>query len=171
MKCKQFQDEFTEYVLRTKSSANDPVDPELTRHMAGCDRCSNEAAGLRLTMNLMNEWHAPEPSAYFDQKMAVLLREEQANPPLSWFEKIRERIVLNTGRQFRPAMAAAMALVLVLGGGSYFGVTSLSHPPEVQASATVNDLQILDNNQQAIQQMDQLLDDDSSDPNPAQPSS
>jgi hypothetical protein len=52
-----------------------------------------------------------------------------------------------------------MALVLIAGGGS-FGISTLSHPNPTQGapmSAAVNDLQILDKNEQALQQVDQLL--------------
>jgi hypothetical protein len=65
----------------------------------------------------------------------------------------------------------------VLGGGTFAGITEFSQiaqPAPVTASATVDDLQILDRNEQAIQQMDQLLqDDDSGDSTapPAEPAS
>jgi hypothetical protein len=76
-------------------------------------------------------------------------------------ERIRERLLFNTGRQFRPAMVGALALALLLGGGSFAGLTVFHQPATVvQASAAVEDLQILDRNEQAIQQMDQLLQDD-----------
>ena len=116
---------------------------------------------------------APEPSAYFDQKLAVLLREEQAKPAAGWLERMRERLLFNTGRQFRPMLAGALALLVVLGGGTFAGITEFSQvsqptPATVTASATVDDLQILDRNEQAIQQMDQLLqDDDRNDSNAA----
>jgi hypothetical protein len=79
-------------------------------------------------------------------------------------------LTFSTGRRLRPAMSGALALVLVAGAGTYAGVyehalhTSSSQPASV--SATVNDLRIMDNNAQALQQMDQLLDtnDDSGDP-------
>jgi hypothetical protein len=52
-----------------------------------------------------------------------------------------------------------MALLLIAGGGTV-GITAFQQRPQpVQASATVNDLQILDRNEQALQQMDQLLQD------------
>ena len=109
-------------------------------------------------MALMDAWKAPAPSPYFDQKMAVLLREEQAKAPAGWMERIRERLLFNTGRQFRPAMIGALALAVLVGGGSFAGLEVFhQQPPQVEASATVNDLQILDKNAQAIQQMDQLL--------------
>jgi len=52
------------------------------------------------------------------------------------------------------------------GGGTLAGIYQSSTPIAVQASPTVNDLKLLDNNAQAVQQMDQLLDgsDDSSGP-------
>jgi len=106
-------------------------------------------------MSLLDAWQTPAVSPYFDQKLAVRLREEQAAPAPGWFERIKTRLLLNTGRQFRPALAGAMALLLIAGGGG----VGIFHPRTVQASATVNDLQILDKNEQALQQMDQLLDD------------
>ena len=82
---------------------------------------------------------------------------------------MRARLLFNTGRQFRPALVGALALVIVLGGGTSADLAIL-HTPPVQASATVNDLQILDNNVQAIQTMDQLLQDDNTGDDPvAQP--
>jgi hypothetical protein len=111
-------------------------------------------------MDLLGEWKAPEPSPYFDQKMTVLMREELTKAPAGFFERIREYMLLSTGRQFRPVLTGGLALALLLGGGGYVGVTVLHQQDKAQASATVNDLQILDRNEQAIQQMDQLLDDD-----------
>jgi hypothetical protein len=61
----------------------------------------------------------------------------------------------STGRTLRPALTGALALTLILGGG---GLGVMLHQPAPQASATVNDLKILDTNAQALQQMDQLLD-------------
>jgi anti-sigma factor RsiW len=131
-------------------------------HLAQCTSCGEETASIRKTFELLDAWQAPEPSAYFDQRMAVLLREEQAKSPAGWLERLRERLLFNTGRQFRPALAGALALVLLLGGGSFIGVSTFNRPPAPEASAAVNDLQILDKNDQAIQQMDQLLQDDGS---------
>jgi choline dehydrogenase-like flavoprotein len=123
--------------------------------------CRAELAELREVMNLLDGWEAPEPSLYFDQKLAVMLREEQAKSPAGWMERLREHLLFNTGRQFRPVLVAALALAVLAGGGSFAGLTVFRHPAvEVQASAAVNDLQILDKNDQAIQQMDQLLQDD-----------
>jgi hypothetical protein len=152
---------------------------EALAHLDACAACRAEFAALQRTFDLLDAWQAPEPSPYFDQKLAVLLREEQAKPAAGWLERLRARLLFNTGHQFRPAMAGALALVLVLGGGTFAGITTFGHsaaghPEQVAASATVDDLQILDRNEQAIQQMDQLLQDDDSGDNtapPAQPAS
>ncbi|HWZ50247.1 MAG TPA: hypothetical protein VNW54_02165 [Granulicella sp.] len=136
-------------------------------HLDGCADCSAELTALRRTLELLDAWQAPEPSPYFDQKLAVLLREEQARPPAGWLERLRERLLFNTGRQFRPALAGALALVLVAGGGTFVGVSRFVQPAPASAtaSATVDDLQLLDKNEQTIQQMDQLLQDDDANDN------
>lgn len=135
-----------------------PVDAAAREHIAACATCAQQLASLKATLLLLDSWQAPEISHYFDQKLAVRLRELQSAPPAGWFEQLRTRLLLNTGRQFRPAMAGVLALVLVVAGGG-FGLATFQHPRPVQASAAVNDLQLLDTNQQALQQMDQLLQD------------
>src|SRR4051812_34062732 len=108
-------------------------------HMGACPACAAEFAELQATFALLDTWEAPEVSPYFDQKLAVRLREEQTAPPASWLERLRSRLLFNTGRQFRPALAGAMALLLVAGGGGV-GISTLSHPKSAPAfSATVND--------------------------------
>lgn len=129
-------------------------------HLDSCTSCRQGFKALQATFDLLDEWHAPEPSPYFDQKLAVRLREEQAVPPANWLERIRTRLLFNTGRQLRPALAAALAFVLVVGGATIADLSGFPSHSHVQASATVNDLQILDKNEQALQTMDQLLQDD-----------
>jgi anti-sigma factor RsiW len=138
----------------------EPAAPENSAaraHIAACAACAKDLATLQATLSLLDTWQAPEVSPYFDQKLAVRLREQSA-PPAGWFERLSSRLLFNTGRHLRPALAGALALVLVVGGGS-FGIANFQHPRPVEASAVVNDLQMLDKNEQALQQMDQLLDD------------
>ena len=116
---------------------------------------------MKATFALLDDWKAPEPSAYFDQKLAVRLREEQALAPAGWLERMKSRLLFNSGRQLRPALAGGLALLLLVGGGAVVDLSTVSHP-RPQVSATVQDLQILDKNDQAIQTMDQLLQDDNS---------
>jgi anti-sigma factor RsiW len=145
----------------------DPTEPgnaAARAHIATCAACAQELASFEATFSVLDSWQAPQVSPYFDQKLAVRLREEQAAPAPGWFEKLKTRLLLNTGRQFRPALAGVMALLLLAGGGS-FGVSTLRHSHSAQVapmSATVNDLQILDKNEQAIQQMDQVLQENAS---------
>ena len=97
----------------------DPAAPENTAaraHIAVCSDCARELAALESTMALLDSWEVPEVSPYFDQKLAVRLREEQAAPAPGWFEQLKTRLLLNTGRQFRPALAGVMALLLIAGG-------------------------------------------------------
>lgn len=140
----------------------DPAAPQNTAaraHIATCADCARELAAFEATFSLLDAWETPEISPYFDQKLTVRLREEQASPAPGWFESIRTRLLLNTGRQLRPALATAMALLLIAGAGTV-GITSFQRSSTTHVSAALNDLQILDKNQEALQQVDQLLQDD-----------
>jgi anti-sigma factor RsiW len=141
--------------------------PEVAEHMAACGECRKELEELRATVALLDSWTAPEPSAYFDGKMHARLREAQAAEPEGFWSRTRAFLMYSTGHRLRPALAGAMVLAVVLaGGGTFAGLYQHNSPVAVQASPAVNDLKVLDNNAQALQQMDQLLDpsDDSSGP-------
>jgi hypothetical protein len=141
--------------------------PEIAAHLASCEACAKELAELRATMEVMDEWTAPEPSPYFDSRLRARVREAAAAQPESLFERLYAFLTFSTGLQMRSAMAGVLMLVLLIGGGSFAGF-EYANRSQPQPSATVNDLKILDNNAQALQQMDQLLDpnanDDSGDP-------
>jgi hypothetical protein len=154
MNCKDCQSVFLDLLLGPGAPAND----DARRHIESCAGCREEFKSLEATFALLDAWKAPEPSPYFDQKLAVCLREERALPPADWFERLKSRLLFNTGRQFKPALAAALALVLLIGGGTFADVSGFLRS-KPQASATVQDLQILDKNDQALQTMDQLLQD------------
>lgn len=149
--CKTFKNELPELVLTSNAR------PSLAAvaHMRVCPPCRDEYLSYQDTFAALDSWHVPQPSAYFDQKLAVRLREEQAAPKMTWLESLRTRLLFNTGRNFQPAMAGLLALVLVFGGGSLAGFNYRQSAPP-QASAAINDLQILDHNEQAFQQMDEL---------------
>jgi len=163
MNCKDCQLSLPNLLL----DATAPSNGGAREHLAACASCNEQFRSLKATFDLLDSWKAPEPSPYFDQKLAVRIREEQTAPPAGWFERMRARLLFNTGRQFRPVMVAAMALVIIVGGGTAADLSLHSAP--VQASATVNDLQNLDTNAQAIQTMDQLLQDDGSSDDTASP--
>jgi hypothetical protein len=168
MNCKICQTALPDLLLDPAAPGN----AEARAHLAECAACAAEFVELKATFALLDEWQAPEISPYFDQKLAVLLREEQSAPPAGFFERLKDRLLFNTGRQFRPTLVGSLALLLIAGGGGV-GISTLTtssrHP--VAESATVNDLQILDKNEQALQQVDQLLQDDGqSDDDSAPPS-
>jgi len=166
MNCKTCQNALPDLLLDPAAKTNSAA----RAHIAACADCARELHELEAAMSLLDEWKAPEISPYFDQKLAVRLREEQAAAPAGLWERLRTRLLLNTGRQFRPVLATAMALLLVAGGGS-ITVSTLYHQASQAESAPVKDLQILDKNDQALQQVDQLLQAAADDPGDGAPQS
>jgi hypothetical protein len=155
MNCKDCQSVLLDLLFDPGASSNAAA----RSHLEFCPECTQEFKSIEATFALLDTWKAPEPSPYFDQKLAVRLREEQARAPEGWFERMKSRLLFNTGRQFRPALAGALALILLLGGGTFADLSGFGRSTP-QASAAVQDLQILDKNDQALQAMDQLLQDD-----------
>lgn len=120
---------------------------------------SDEQA-MQQMMALLDDWKAPEPSPWFDSRMTARFREEQARPPEGLFARLRDQWLFTKQAVMKPVMVGAMALLVMAGGGSYWQLTHLHAAKAPVISATVQDLQVLDNNDQAIQEMDQLFDDD-----------
>jgi hypothetical protein len=145
MECKDCKAEFAELLLVEDYETQHAG---LSAHLASCAGCAQELTELRATFALMDSW-----------KVMVGLREAEAAAPAGFWERIRTFVTYSTGRGLRPVMAGALALVMIAGGG---GALIELHQTAVTPSATVNDLKILDNNEQAIQQVDQLLDDSGS---------
>jgi len=145
--------------------------PGLAAHVESCVECRTELAELKATFAMMDDWTVPEPSPYFDSKLHVRLREAELAGPEGIWERITSFLKFSTGRHLRPAMTGALAAVLLLaGGGTFIGVYPSHQQASHQAvSPTVNDLKILDNNAQALQQMDQLLNDSGSNNDDAPP--
>src|ERR1700756_4262244 len=102
MKC----DEIKELMVDVASGAEEAT-PVMKEHLLGCPACTSKLDDMRKTMALLDEWEAPEPSPYFDTRLAARMREERAKPQrsawLSWFRA--------------PALAGALALVLMVAGG------------------------------------------------------
>lgn len=155
MDCNTFMNELPDLVL----TANTRPSAGQVAHMRSCPPCAEEYLSFQSTFAALDAWQAPEPTPYFDQKLAVRIREEQAAPKMGWLERLQTALLFNTGRSFRPAMVATLALTLVVGGG---GIAGINYSNQPQPSATVNDLQILDRNEQAFQQLDELQQDDTS---------
>ncbi len=124
-------------------------------HLAACPDCRAELADLRATFALMSEWTAPEPTPYFDSRVRAHLREAIQSQPEGLWERIAATLRFSTGRGLRPALAGALLFILLLGGGTIATIWEHNNVAPA-ASPAVNDLRIIDNNAQAIQQMDLL---------------
>jgi len=154
MKCEEIKD----LMLDVAAGAGEST-PALNEHMLGCAACSGKLEDMRKTMALLDEWQAPEPSPYFDTRLAARMREERAKPErASWFSWFR-----------MPVLAGALALVLMMAGGvSWFtkgrnrspvaGNGGQPIPVVIQPGTAVGDLQALDKNEDLYANFD-LLDD------------
>ena len=135
--------------------------PDAARlHMGACPTCramvDRELEGHRATMQLLEHWDAPEVSPYFSSRMTALLREEQQRPPAGVLERLRCWLLVSNLNVKPMAGAAALGVLLAIGGGAYLDLTQNQPAPVPQASATVRDLQSLDDNAQIFQQMSSL---------------
>ena len=114
MDCKEIRE-----LLPDLAAGMEVATPEVRKHLASCDACSTQFHDFQKTMALLDEWQAPEPSAYFDTRLQARLREEMARPAESWLRRMMP------GRYFRPAWAALAAAVvlmaaLAIGNRTYF---------------------------------------------------
>jgi len=71
MICRNCQSALPDLLLDPAASSNAAA----REHMLSCAACREEFESLQATMALLDTWQAPEPSPYFDQRLAVLLRE------------------------------------------------------------------------------------------------
>jgi anti-sigma factor RsiW len=137
---------------------------EARRHLEDCSECSRELASLEAAMHALDAWEAPEPSPFFNARMAARLRSEREARPAGFFERLRSRLLYGSNMHFRPVAAGALALVLLIGGGAYEGFVNMSQSVSPSPSAAVRDLQSLDENSQVFQQLNSLdQQDDNSD--------
>ena len=142
------------------------VSAEVQAHVDGCARCSRDLDELRATMALMDAWEAPEPNPYFLTRLEARQREVE---PEGWLAKLKASFVYGSHAHVRPLTSMALALVLLVGGGTYLGVTNWVQPPAApEATAVVHDLQTMDSNAQLLDQLEALsnnVDDDSDNSN------
>ena len=144
----------------------DSVPVEVRKHVEDCPACKEELTALEATMNALDAWEAPEPSPFFEARMAARVRSEREAAPAGFFERLRARLLYGSNMHLRPVAAGALALLLLIGGGTYVGFMNTGQP--ANPSATVRDLQSLDDNSQVFQQLstlDQPDDDSDNSPN------
>lgn len=147
MKCNEIRELMPDLAARPTS-----VTGTVEQHLRECGQCSAQLEGFRKTMAVLDEWTAPEPSPYFDTRLQARIREEKARQPAGWWNWVR-----------RPALAAALAVVAVVGVTMYRGgigrsggenAATAPAPTIVATAATVpaepgtavGDLQALDKN-------------------------
>jgi hypothetical protein len=141
MKCNEIQE-----LMPDLAAGLTAATPELEKHIQACGECGPKLKEFRQTMALLDEWQAPEPSPYFDTRLQARLREEAAKQPVSWWQWIR-----------RPAMAGALALVMVV-GVTIFQRSSVKGPVDTTPGTAVSDLQALDKNDDLYANFDELDD-------------
>ena len=139
------------------------LDPEsapaaVKAHVETCDACRSELEELRATMNLLDAWEGPEPSPYFLSRLDARFREQRESAPAGWFERVRARFVYGPRTHMRPVAAMAMAVILMLSGGTYL-VLNPGQPQQPSGpTADVNDLQLMDSNAELLDQLETLSD-------------
>ena len=126
-------------------------------HLDECAACRKQLDDLRATMALMDSWKAPEPNPYFLTRLNARLEEERQARPAGWFENLWARLTYGSNLTLRPVAAMAMTAVLLVGGGTYLGMTEGGQPAAPE-TAVVHDLQTLDNNAQLLDQLEVLSD-------------
>jgi predicted anti-sigma-YlaC factor YlaD len=150
MNCRTIREQLPDVALGIS-----PAPPEVEAHLAGCHECAGTLESIRATMNLLDEWKAPEPSPFWDVRMQARLREEQQKAvSAGWLQWFRH-----------PALSVAAALCLVVGIGVY-QIGRFLHvddaPPAVAfhipapTGTAVADLQYLDSHSDLLQNFDAL---------------
>jgi hypothetical protein len=144
-------------LLLDPAAITDALPAKAQAHLAACDCCRRELAELRATMALLDAWKTPEPNPYFITRLEACLREEREAEPARWFATLRARFALQPGTHIRPLAAMALTVMLLVGGGTYLGITDWNHPPNAPIqTAVVNDLQNMESNAQLLDQLEAL---------------
>lgn len=144
MNCNQIRELFPDLAAGLSAAT-----PDITQHLEHCSACSDEFADLHQTMALLDEWHVPEPSPYFDTRLKARLREETARPVgwMQWFRK--------------PVLAASFAILMVA-SAALIRISDTNKPKtmvtNVEPGSAVEDLQSLDKNHDLYSDFD-VLDD------------
>jgi anti-sigma factor RsiW len=161
MTCHDMSSKLPDLLFEADGVADQNDHAHALAHLAECEDCRKELEELRATMALMDVWKAPEPNPYFLTRLRARLDEERSAAPvgwpMSWYERLRARLVYGSRMTLRPVAAMAMTVLLLVGGGAYLGYTNLETPPAPQPqAAVVHDLQTLDNNAQLLDQLETM---------------
>jgi hypothetical protein len=154
-KCTAMEEKLAEMLLDPEAAP-----AKVKTHVAECESCRLELEDLRATMGLMDAWTAPEPSPYFMTRLGARMREEREAPRQSWLQRVRARFAYGPQMHARPLAAMALTVMLLVGGGTYLGVTNIENPPPKPDAdaAVVHDLQTIDSNAQVLDQLEAISD-------------
>src|SRR5215475_11927328 len=97
MKCREIREQLPDLAAGLIAA-----EPETNNHLSSCATCAETLADFRRTMEVLDEWQAPEPSPYFDIRLRTRLREETVKQQKRWFAWMRP-----------PALTAAVALIAI----------------------------------------------------------
>jgi len=163
MNCTEVESKLADLLLDPEA-----VPAEVQDHIAECGDCRAQVTELRATMNLLDEWKAPEPSPYFMTRMQARMREERETAPANWlarrFAALRAGFAYGPVTHTRPLAAMAMTVLLLLGGGTYLGMTDWTQTTQQPTqTAVVHDLQLLDSNAQLLDQLESIADNNNED--------
>jgi hypothetical protein len=150
MNCRKVNSRLADLLLDPQS-----VPVELRQHVKECAGCGRELAELRATMGLLDDWAVPEANPFFDAKLLSRLRAEGQAKPVGFLERWKARLLYGSNLRMQPLMAGALALIVLVGGGTYADLSWQSHQ-QSDESAAVRDLQSLDGNAQVFQQLDSI---------------
>lgn len=140
------------------------VSAEVHAHVKSCAECGRELREMQAAMAVLDDWQTPdEISPYFDARMAALLREEKEAAPAGWLERMRARLMFGDKANLRPLLAAALALMVAVGGGMYAGFSTHAPQPVQLSSPVLQDLQSLDENAQVFQELNSMDQQDAGD--------
>src|SRR5258705_9969192 len=130
--------------------------PEVKAHLDSCAECAGKLEAFRQTMSLLDEWQAPEPSAYFGVRLNARLREEsEKHPAARWLRWLRTPVLAGS---FALLMVVSVTLVR-MNSGKGPGTTPASQVVVAEEPGTaVGDFQALDKNQNLYSDFD-VLDD------------
>jgi len=153
MNCNEAREHLLDLAQAGAAAGNRSAEAE--QHFATCRACAAELESMRATMSLLDEWQAPEISPYFDQRLRARVREVAAERSMGWLGWLR-----------KPAIAAAFAVLMVLGVGLYQSAPLHNAAQQKETAATtapqrgtaVSDLKDLDQNLDIYANFDTLDD-------------
>jgi hypothetical protein len=96
------------------------------------------------------------------------MREERETAPSGWLAggmaRLRAGFAYGPGTHVRPLAAMALTILLLVGSGTYLGITDWDRSAQPPAqTAVVHDLQTLDSNAQLLDQLESLSSNDNGD--------